>query len=230
MKLDTELKPGDIVLLKGLGCVLIVVLFMQLLIFPGLNKHEDLSASLETKTAQKQEMEDAIANMPAVEETIAKQEIDKLVTGVVLNHSLFPVSLSIAETRDAVPDAYFLSARAVAADTAENSDPDTATAELDGGEDSGDSADSADTVTPVYAQYVHITDVSLTVRGSEDMIRSFLNDIAVDYPGLQVRSFTMQEGTYLNENLDSVDTTTCSCVIAVYTCGDASSTGEETAQ
>ena len=54
MKLDTELKPGDIVLLKGLGCVLIVVLFMQLLIFPGLNKHEDLSASLEAKTAQKQ--------------------------------------------------------------------------------------------------------------------------------------------------------------------------------
>ena len=93
-----------------------------------------------------------------------------------------------------------------------------------------DSGDSADTVTPVYAQYVHITDVSLTVRGSEDMIRSFLNDIAADYPGLQVRSFTMQEGTYLNENLDSVDTTTCSCVIAVYTCGDASSTGEETAQ
>ena len=248
MKLDTELKPGDIVLLKGLGCVLIVVLFMQLLIFPGLNKHEDLSASLEAKTAQKQEMEDTIANMPAVEETIAKQEetlkaaqdqyygllenqeIDELVTGVVLNHSLFPVSLSIAETGDAVPDAYFLSARAVAADTAENSDPYTATAELDGGEDSGDSADSADTVTPVYAQYVHITDVSLTVRGSEDMIRSFLNDIAVDYPGLQVRSFTMQEGTYLNENLDSVDTTTCSCVIAVYTCGDASSTGEETAQ
>ena len=74
MKLDTELKPGDIVLLKGLGCVLIVVLFMQLLIFPGLNKHEDLSASLEAKTAQKQEMEDTIANMPAVEETIAKQE------------------------------------------------------------------------------------------------------------------------------------------------------------
>ena len=163
MKLDTELKPGDIVLLKGLGCVLIVVLFMQLLIFPGLNKHEDLGASLEAKTAQKQEMEDTIANMPAVEETIAKQEetlkaaqdqyygllenqeIDELVTGVVLNHSLFPVSLSIAETRDAVPDAYFLSARAVTADTAENSDPDTATAELDGGEDSGDSADSADT-------------------------------------------------------------------------------------
>lgn len=242
MKLDTELKPGDIVLLKGLGCVLIVVLFMQLLIFPGLNKHEDLSASLEAKTAQKQEMEDTIANMPAVEETIAKQEeplkaaqdqyyglmenqeIDELVTGVALNHSLFPVSLSIAETEDAVPDAYFLSDRAVAADAAENSDPDTATAELDGAED------SADTVTPVYAQYVHITDVSLTVRGSEDMIRSFLNDIAVDYPGLQVRSFTMQEGTYLNENLDSVDTTTCSCVIAVYTCGDASSTGEETAQ
>ena len=248
MKLDTELKPGDIVLLKGLGCVLIVVLFMQLLIFPGLNKHEDLSASLEAKTAQKQEMEDTIANMPAVEETIAKQEetlkaaqdqyygllenqeIDELVTGVALNHSLFPVSLSIAETEDAVPDAYFLSERAVAADAAdaqESSSLDTATAELDGTEDSGD---SADTVTPVYAQYVHITDVSLTVRGSEDMIRSFLNDIAVDYPGLQVRSFTMQEGTYLNENLDSVDTTTCSCVIAVYTCGDASSTGEETAQ
>lgn len=251
MKLDMELKPGDIVLLKGLGCVLILVLFMQFLIFPGLNKHEDLSASLDAKTAQKQEMEDAIANAPAVEETIAKQEetlkaaqdqyygllenqeIDELVTGVALNHNLFPVSLSIAETEDAVPDAYFLSDRAVTADAAdatESSSLDTATAELDGTEDSADGTDGADTVTPVYAQYVHITDVSLTVRGSEDMIRSFLNDIAADYPGLQVRSFTMQEGTYLNENLDSVDTTTCSCVIAVYTCGDASSTGEETAQ
>ncbi len=252
MKLDMELKPGDVVLLKVLGCVLILVLCMQLLVFPGLNRHEELAASLDEKTAQKMEMEETIANAPVVEETIAgqektlqaaeekyyglleNQEVDELLTGVVLNHNLFPVSLSIAETEDAVPDAYFLAAEAdsTAEDSAsaqEGNGLDTATAELDGTDDS--SADSADTeVTPVYTKYVHITDVSLTLRGSEEELQSFLNDIAVNYPGLQVRSFTMHESTYLNEYLDSVDTTTCSCVIAVYTCTDTSSTGEETAQ
>ncbi len=250
MKLEMDLKPGDVRLLKVLGCVLILVLCMQLLIYPGLNKHVELDATLQSKTMQKEEMEETIAAAPAVEEKIAgqeetlnkakeeysdlleNQEVDELLTGIVLNHSLFPVSLSIAETEDAVPDAYFLSAKAnTAASDAEEatqSGLDTAAAELDGTTEEDSSADTA--VTQVYTKYVHSTDVSLTLRGSEEMIRSFLNDIAVDHPELQVRSFTIQEGTYLNENLQSVETTTCSCVIAVYTCGDTSGTGEETAQ
>lgn len=250
MKLEMDLKPGDILLLKVLGSVLILVLCMQLLIFPGLTKQEELKASLEAKTAQQEEMEETIAAAPQVEKQITaqeetlqaakeeysdlleNQEIDELLTGIVLNHSLFPVSLQIAETEDAVPEAYFLSSPAnTANDSAEESTEgnglDSATAELDG---TAESTDSDEAEARVDTRYVHTTNVSLTLRGNEVLLRSFLNDLAVDYPQLQVRSFQMQEGTYLNENLNAVDTTTCTCVIAVYTCGDTSDSGEETAQ
>lgn len=250
MKLEMDLKPGDILLLKVLGSILILVLCMQLLVFPGLRKQEDLNATLDAKTAQKEEMEETIAAAPKVEEEIAakeetlqaaqkkysglleNQEIDELLTGIVLNHSLFPVSLQIAETEDTVPEAYFLSSLANAgSDAAEESSEenglDSATAELDG---TAEGTDSDEAAAPVDTRYVHTTNVSLTLRGDEVLLRSFLNDLAVAYPQLQVRSFQMQEGTYLNENLAAVDTTTCTCVIAVYTCGDTSDSGEEKAQ
>ena len=42
MKLETELKPGDIVLLKVLACILILFFTLRFLIFPGLEKNQDL--------------------------------------------------------------------------------------------------------------------------------------------------------------------------------------------
>ena len=47
MKLEFELKPTDILLLKVLSCILIAVLTLNLFIFPGLNKQADLSAQKE---------------------------------------------------------------------------------------------------------------------------------------------------------------------------------------
>ena len=42
MKLEMDLKPKDIVLLKVLGCVLIAFVMIRFLIFPGIEKHMDL--------------------------------------------------------------------------------------------------------------------------------------------------------------------------------------------
>ena len=42
MKLETELKPGDIVLLKVLACILILFFTLRFLVFPGLEKNQDL--------------------------------------------------------------------------------------------------------------------------------------------------------------------------------------------
>ena len=39
MKIDMELKPGDVVLLKVLACVLILFFMARFLIFPGMEKH-----------------------------------------------------------------------------------------------------------------------------------------------------------------------------------------------
>ena len=53
MKLEFELKPTDILLLKVLSCILMAVLTLNLFIFPGLNKQADLSAQKEETRQEK---------------------------------------------------------------------------------------------------------------------------------------------------------------------------------
>lgn len=118
MKLEFELKSTDILLLKVLSCILIAVLTLNLFIFPGLNKQADLSAQKEETRQEKQQVEEAIASMPATKARIEQQQsdltelsedyypqmennnVDELVTGIALAHGLFPAALNI---EDSVP-------------------------------------------------------------------------------------------------------------------------------
>ena len=54
MKLETELKPGDIVLLKVLACILILFFTLRFLVFPGLEKNQDLQNEKEQVEQTKQ--------------------------------------------------------------------------------------------------------------------------------------------------------------------------------
>ena len=238
MKLDMELKPGDVVLLKLLGSLLIFVLIGQFLILPGIRKHQDLALEREQTEERKQEMEDTIANAPMVEKQIEQQQeqlkqvsnpyygrmgnqqVDELVTGLILDHNLFPVSLSIGDTYAEVPAAYFLSRRA--ANAAEASDTDTT---ADTGAES-----TANMGTLLQAEYTNITPVTVSIRGTGENIRAFLNDIALNCPGLQGRSFSMNSGTYVSDALQIVGSTDAVCTLYVYSCGDRGASGEETNQ
>ena len=68
MKLETELKPGDIVLLKVLACILILFFTLRFLVFPGLEKNQDLQNEKEQVEQTKQEMQDTIKQKSIVEE------------------------------------------------------------------------------------------------------------------------------------------------------------------
>lgn len=260
MKLDMELKPGDVVLLKFLACVVIGFFMIRFLVFPGIEKHQSLVLEKEQVTQQKEQIETIIANAPAVEEKIKEQAgtlkdkrseyydllenqaVDELITGVILKHNLFPVYLSIAEPQPGVPEPYFLSAEgqtqqqaeeaaaAAAAEASSNSIDDKAAAAEEAANGTGEEDSFLNDTLEAYVQYTNATEVSVTVQGSEDEIRAFLNDIAVSYPGIQVRSFNIQEGTYLDQNLQAMESMNCSCVLAVYTCGDLTDPafGEET--
>ncbi len=251
MKLDMELKPGDVVLLKLLSSVLIFVLIGRFLILPGIEKHQDLALEREQTEERKQEMEDTIANAPLVEKEIEQQqkelksvsapyydrmgnqEVDELVTGLILNHNLFPVSLSIGETYGEVPAAYFLSKQAVQAEAvAEAAAAATEAADTDGTESTdGDTADStADVAALTQVEYTNITPVTVSIRGTGEELRAFLNDIALNCPGLQVRSFSMNSGTYVSDALQIVGSTDAVCTLYVYSCGDRGASGEETNQ
>ena len=220
-----ELKPGDVVLLKVLACVLILFFMARFLIFPGMEKHQDLVAKKDDLTIEKQEMQYTISSKASTEKEIATQkenlekaqegfydlmenrEVDSLITGLALKHDLFPVYLNIEDPVAGVPAAYQLS---------EASD--------DSSEDS--STEESQSTLP-YVQYVNTTTVTITLQGQEAQIRELLDDIAKNYPGIQVRSFDMQSGIYVDSSLQKTEQMNCNCVLAVYTCGELSNTKGE---
>lgn len=224
MKIDMELKPGDVVLLKVLACVLILFFMARFLIFPGMEKHQDLVAKKDDLTIEKQEMQYTISSKASTEKKIVTQkenlkkaqegfydlmenrEVDSLITGLALKHDLFPVYLNIEDPVAGVPAAYQLS---------------------EASEDSEDSSAEESQSTLPYVQYVNTTTVTITLQGQEAQIRELLDDIAKNYPGIQVRSFDMQSGTYVDSSLQKTEQMNCNCVLAVYTCGELSNTKGE---
>lgn len=224
MKIDMELKPGDVVLLKVLACVLILFFMARFLIFPGMEKHQDLVAKKDDLTIEKQEMQYTISSKASTEKEIATQkenlekaqegfydlmenrEVDSLITGLALKHDLFPMYLNIEDPVAGVPAAYQLS---------------------EASEDSEDSSAEESQSTLPYVQYVNTTTVTITLQGQEAQIRELLDDIAKNYPGIQVRSFDMQSGTYVDSSLQKTEQMNCNCVLAVYTCGELSNTKGE---
>ena len=240
MKIDMNLKQGDITLLKVLSCVLIIFFLGYFIILPGIGKHQDLVADKENAEQTKQEMQDTIDNKPLYEKMVAKQkseleeaskgyyrpmanrEVDELVTGLVLEHSLFPVYLNITDPVSGVPAAY-LSASQTSTDSSASTDSSESAEDALNGDDSSvddSSADGTDNLSLIYQHYVSTINVDVTLQGTEDNIRALLDDIANNYPGIQVRSFSMQENTYVDSSMQTVGMMNCSCVLAIYTCED----------
>lgn len=247
MKLEMELKPGDVVLLKVLACVVIVFFTVRFLVFPGLEKNQDLRQEKQQVEQTKQEMKNTISQQSIIEKKIVKQkaelseaaqgyysllenqEVDELVTGIALKHNLKPVYLKIEGTTAGVPAAYQTVTKTEESGTATAK---SAQEELDeSGSDS--SSDTTDNTTAKALQYVNTTTVSMTLQGNESQIREMLDDIAKNYPGVQVRSFDMNESTYVDSNLQQVSQNSCECVLAVYTYGQldhAENTAETTSE
>ena len=210
MKIDMELKPGDVVLLKVLACVLILFFMARFLIFPGIEKQE-MQYTISSKASTEKKIVTQKENLKKAQEgfydLMENREVDSLITGLALKHDLFPVYLNIEDPVAGVPAAYQLS---------EASD--------DSSEDS--SAEESQSTLP-YVQYVNTTTVTITLQGQEAQIRELLDDIAKNYPGIQVRSFDMQSGTYVDSSLQKTEQMNCNCVLAVYTCGELSNTKGE---
>lgn len=104
------------------------------------------------------------------------------------------------------------------ADTSTDATQDSAAADSTDSSDSEDSAAESRIAVPI--PYVNTTSVDVTIRGSESEIKGFLDDIARNYPGIQVRTFNMQENDYVNTTMQTVSEMSCSCTLAVYVCGE----------
>lgn len=204
MKIDMNLKPQDIVLLKVLSCIVIAFFMLRFLILPGIDRHEALVLEKEALSGEKLEMEETIAGRALMEETIEKQEaallesskeyygvlesrqVDEIITGLILKHKMEPRYLRVGLPADTVAPAY----QAPAATSGEGEKEET------------------------EAFYVHETTVNITMLGTERQFREFLDDIVKNAPAIQVRSFTMQPSSYVDERFELQ--MRCDCVIAIY--------------
>lgn len=155
---------------------------------------------------------------------LENQQVDELVTGIALKHNLKPVYLKIEGTEAGVPAAY---QTVTQTDESGAQTAKSAQEELD--ENNQESSSDTDYEPEVVLQYVNTTTVSMTLQGNESQIREMLDDIAKNYPGVQVRSFDMNENTYVDSSLQQISQNNCECVLAVYTCGQLGTTasGEE---
>ena len=226
MKIDMELKPGDITLLKILSCVLIAVISIRLVILPGIDKRSDLKDEQEQVATLKENMENSINNLDTTKAKIVKQkkqleeaivpynpllenrEIDELVTGIVLKHNLFPSALVISDPTLSGPTAYQSGTNAT---TSSSSD---------------EQSDESATTDETMIQYVNTTLVSLTLSGSESDIYSFIDDLTKNYKGIQMRSFDMSTQTGISSDYKATSSNTCKCTLAIYTCGEIQDGGE----
>lgn len=123
-----EFTAKDIKLLKVMFTLLIVVLMARFLIFPAIERKQNLDFELDEAKIRQEEMQyriDGIETSRAmVEKTrtelldasadyyglMEQQEIDELVTGLALKHELFPSRLDIGEFTDASLAPYLYSA------------------------------------------------------------------------------------------------------------------------
>ncbi len=240
MKLDMEIRPKDIVLLKILGCVLIAFFMIRFLIMPGIEKHMELSDQKEEVSIQQQDMQDLISRKDALDAIIANQQsvlqgaqsgyydllensdVDELITGIVLKDNLFPVYLEITGTTDGVPIPYSLTTQNVSDQSGEESSAADTSDTENSTSDTNDSTDTENGGNTIQNEsvYVHTTSVNVTVQGSEAQIRTFLDDIVRNYPGIQVTGFQIQENSYVDSSLQTVSQLNCNCSLAVYTCGE----------
>ena len=222
MKLETELKPGDIVLLKVLACILILFFTLRFLVFPGLEKNQDLQNEKEQVEQTKQEMQDTIKQKSIVEKKIVKQKAE-LVDASQGFYDLLE-NQQVDELVTGVPAAY-----QTVTQTDESSAQTAKSAQEELDENNQESSSDTDYEPEVVLQYVNTTTVSMTLQGNESQIREMLDDIAKNYPGVQVRSFDMNENTYVDSSLQQISQNNCECVLAVYTCGQLGTTasGEE---
>lgn len=227
MKIDMELKPGDITSLKILSCVLIAVVSIRLVILPGIDKRNDLKDEETEVSTLKETMEYSINNLDTTKAKIVKQkkqleeaivpynsllenrEIDELVTGIVLKHNLFPSALAISDPTLTGPVAY-QSGTTVTSNSSEQSDT--------------QASDTSSDETVI--QYVNTTLVSLSLSGSESDLYNFIDDLTNNYKGIQMRSFDMSTQTGISSDYKATSSNICKCTLAIYTCGEIQNGGE----
>lgn len=233
-----RLTDKDIFLLKLMVSVLIVFLMVRFLIMPGIEVYQENQIESRNLDATIEEMQAAIDEIPSLEQEIKERkgelkdisakyyegmenrQVDELLTGLALKAGLFPVSLSIGEAQAEIPQAYLYGRLSGETDAAKGSEDDSEGSdnrtddEVDNsGLEDDEGTDKAGTAAGGYIRTVNCT---MALQGSANQVYQFIDDIAHNYPSIQIRAMHVSERTYLDTEWNVVEQSEVSFDLAVY--------------
>ena len=237
----------DKILLYVVLMLAFVVLFVRFLLIPGIENHQQADADLREAQDAQTSMQDAImmAGSYAAEKNsnwgelqtanasyyslLSSDELDTLVTSLELNHNLQPDSLTIGE-----PVTQSLTYYIASENAGQSAAPSDAASVLAGDDDSI-TADTAGTTAqgnailqqilasdliPDYDQPGYYRSVAISFRctGNDSDFLSMLDDMAANYPSVQLVSFSIDTRSYADTDGSAVTATAFNVSLNVILC------------
>ena len=214
--MTTTITERDKKLLYFCGIAVFLFFFIRFLFLPALDSMQRAEESLQTAEEARSEMELTIVQSPAAALQVQQSEealrsaaaafypalksdaLDALITGIELNHHLTPLSLTISAP---VP--------------------------VPGGGGGADAFHWNDILAPMQppvwdsaadAEYLCSAAVSFRAQGSRADFAALLDDLAANYPAIELRRFAISDSTTMNQDGETAATSTFDCVVNVYLC------------
>ena len=228
----------DKILLYVVLMLAFVVLFVRFLLIPGIENHQQADADLrEAQDAQTSEKNNNWGELQTANASyyslLSSDELDTLVTSLELNHNLQPDSLTIGE-----PVTQSLTYYTASENAGQSAAPSAAASVFAGDDDSDDDSITADTagttaqgnailqqilasdLIPDYDQpgYYRSVAVSFCCTGEDSDFLSMLDDMAANYPSVQLVSFSIDTRSFADTDGSAVTATAFNVSLNVILC------------
>ena len=197
----------DKILLYVVSMFAFIVLFVRFLLIPGIENHQQAAADLTEAQDAQIAMQDTILKAEFNANTkntnwgelqsanalyysiLTSDELDTLVTGLELSHSLQPTSLNIGQPATQNLSWYIATAAVTADDVGTTAEGNAILQQF-----------LAADLIPDYDQpgYFKTAAVTFSCTGSDTDFIAMLDDLAAGYPSVQLQTFTISTRSYAN--------------------------------
>ena len=234
--MTTEITARDKLLLYVVGMLAFIFFFVQFMLTPALEASDEAAASLAEAQQAQIAMQETIAlagtNAAAKSESwaalqqananyyglLSSSDLDTLVSNLELGHDLGPVSLDISAIDTQSLTGYAASTQAD--DTAAPTDINSADPMLATADTNTVLMELASPLTRIYAQADYFKQCTVIFRctGSDSNFYTMLDDLAAQYPSVQLKSVQIDHAAYTNASGATTNTATYTVQLNVILC------------
>lgn len=198
-----ELTSRDILLLKICFSVLIVFVMVRFVIMPGIGRYQENRMQAELLQEEMDEMQAVMDTADFMEEAIGEHrerlaEISSVYYENMENRLLDELLTGLALQRGLFPVSMSI----------EGASPAIPEAYLYG--------QVSEQTGIVSEKYMLTATVNMVLRGEKGKLSAFMDEIAQNYPAVQIRSLHMGENVYLDSDLQTVTESMAEFTLAVY--------------